>query len=653
MSLPSVETLSDSPVASSDFSATESRRIVLYETVIELKRAAAGLSLWCSDPDTLARQFDFSGMEVCPIPGGIPSAPIEGIRLLWLEDAPDDLESHILGICPEHILSVLDDDPLAGELARWGYLPKRNKPWHYELANPATVLRTLIASGQRDRLAALLPRAIGRSTSSAECVELAFLSEQVGNQDLRFSAIERAVSLDRNNTDALVMMAAASLGKGLHALSLLSLDELSRKKALPEGARELYAKLSESLGENSIIKGSRAANGLLKDPLAATPRRILVVTNLFPPQELGGYGRQLWEFAQGLSARGHSVSVLAGDQPSLAKAAGVNGLDLESKVQRTLKLAGTWGPEGAKFIEDKAEIGRRIEHNKSLVKKAISSTRAEVVLLGNIDFLGVSIVDCMLEQGVPVLHALGLSYPGYTTDDQPMHPNYCLASGSYWLATQVSNSGYFPARSEVIYPGARTDSFFKLIRPDRSRLRLCYAGLVMQYKGVHTLVDAAIVLADKGVDFTLEIAGDSLTPDFVAKLKEQVREAGISDLVKFTGFLDREGLDALFARSNVLVFPSICNEVFGISQVEALASGLVVVTTGTGGAREIVRNNVDGLLFEPQNRDALADALMRLATDPALFERLQASTQSRALEFSTGRSVAKLEAAFEQMVAMA
>ena len=175
----------------------------------------------------------------------------------------------------------------------------------------------------------------------------------------------------------------------------------------------------------------------------------------------------------------------------------------------------------------------------------------------------------------------------------------------------------------------------------------------MPYKGVQTLVAAAVELAAKGVNFTLEIAGDSLTPDFVAMLIALVKEAGISDRVTFTGFLDREGLNALFARSNVLVFPSICNEVFGISQIEALASGLVVVTTATGGAREIVRHNVDGLHFEEKSPTSLVEALTRLAREPDLFARLQEAAQPRALEFSTSRSVMRIESCIEQMLATA
>jgi len=113
--------------------------------------------------------------------------------------------------------------------------------------------------------------------------------------------------------------------------------------------------------------------------------------------------------------------------------------------------------------------------------------------------------------------------------------------------------------------------------------------------------------------------------------------------VTFPGFLDRAGLSALFARSNVLVFPSIFNEPFGISQVEALAAGLVVVSSGTGGAREIIRDGVDGLLFPAGNAAELAARLLRLARDPALAAQLQKQSQARAAQFSVDAAVATIE----------
>ena len=94
----------------------------------------------------------------------------------------------------------------------------------------------------------------------------------------------------------------------------------------------------------------------------------------------------------------------------------------------------------------------------------------------------------------------------------------------------------------------------------------------------------------------------------------------------------------------MLVFPSRFEEPFGISQVEALAAGLVVVSSGTGGAKEIVRDGIDGLLFRAGDEADLAAKLIRLAREPDLMARLQRQGQSRATAFSVDAAVAKIEA---------
>jgi len=230
-----------------------------------------------------------------------------------------------------------------------------------------------------------------------------------------------------------------------------------------------------------------------------------------------------------------------------------------------------------------------------------------------------------------------------------MSPRYWMGACSHWISSVLKKSGY-SARTEVVYPGARVDRFFRFQLPERRRLRICFAGLVMPYKGVHILVEALARLHQLGIDFTAEIAGDTTNPQFISNLQDFIQRSGMTDRVKFTGFLDRLQLPALFARSNVLVFPSIFEEPFGISHVEALAAGLVVVSSGTGGAREIIRDGVDGLLYSAENVQSLAEKLHALATNPELFAKLQSGSQRRASTFAVEHSVLKIEQCMEELI---
>ena len=96
-------------------------------------------------------------------------------------------------------------------------------------------------------------------------------------------------------------------------------------------------------------------------------------------------------------------------------------------------------------------------------------------------------------------------------------------------------------------------------------------------------------------------------------------------------------------RANTLVFPSVFEEPFGISQVEAMAAGLVVVTSGTGGASEIVEDGENGLRFRSQDAFHLAERLAWLAEHPEEAAALSQAAQERAEAFNVKHSVQRLE----------
>ena len=380
-------------------------------------------------------------------------------------------------------------------------------------------------------------------------------------------------------------------------------------------------------------------------------RKILLVTNLFPPQEFGGYGRMMWEFARGLIARGHDVRILTGDLAAIAKTPTAEEGAMEERVSRTLELLGGWH-HGRPVLAPRGAAAVRSQHNLGCLRSALQRWSPDLVLAGNLDFLGQSLIQAALDAEIPVLHAVANAGPGYGPAVQPCSAGYWVAPCSDWNASVLRQAGYLPARMETLYPGARLDRFYRIGLPANESLRLCYASLVMPHKGVQTLVEALSELHRRGIPFTAEIAGEAPDPDFLARLRTLAAAAGLERTVRFVGFLDRLQIAALYARSNVLVFPSQFPEPFGIAQVEALAAGLVVVTSGTGGAKEIIRAGLDGLHFEPANAADLADKLALLSRDPGLMAQLQQAGQERAAEFSVETASVRIEERMEALIAL-
>jgi len=175
----------------------------------------------------------------------------------------------------------------------------------------------------------------------------------------------------------------------------------------------------------------------------------------------------------------------------------------------------------------------------------------------------------------------------------------------------------------------------------------------MRYKGADVLVDALYLLHNAEIDFTAAIAGGSLEPMYVQELQSFCQQKGMSDKVEFTGLLTREELKELYQKSNVLVFPSRFQEPFGISQIEAMMSGLLLITSGTGGAGEAIEHGISGLLFPSEDCFALAETLNFLTNNPDEWQRMAIAGQERALTYFTmERTVEQLENLLREMIAL-
>ncbi len=634
-----------------DFATCVRERFAPYQAIQEAHRTSLGVTVWCEQPAALASLADLPRLKFAALSEMPRVTPTGTVDFVWFEGGVAELPACLLDRSVGRLLlPKAPSAELAAALGQWGYQVAADCPAHYRLVNPVALLSQAAAAGRVEFVAEHLGVGIEAARTADDCLICAELADAQAMPELNFRALERAVGLDRNHAGALIGLAAATLDAGDTASTLLYLEELRRIGPLPAEARELYEELHAKLAEHVDLRNYYECAGLRPVPAAPTPRKILLVTNLFPPEELGGYGRKMWEFAHYLTARGHTVRVLASSIPALAKPPTEEERALEPAVSRSLRLKGTWVKGLPEAITDPREIQECNRHNRACIEQAIHELAPDVVFAGNLDFLGVAVIETAFAHHLPVLQSLGNPAPGYGQGELPAGGTYWLGSCSQWNARKVQSLGYRAGRVDVIYPGARVDRFFKLNLPDRARLRICFVGLVMSFKGVHTLVEALAHLAGRQVDFTCEIAGECTKPELLDLLRGVAATHGFSDKLVFTGFLDRTGLGTLLARSNVLVFPSIVEEGFGISQVEAMASGLVVVSSGTGGAREIITDGVDGLLFPAGDGAALANQLLRLQEHPELFAALQTAGQNRALAFSIPRSGEKIESLISEML---
>jgi glycosyltransferase involved in cell wall biosynthesis len=164
-------------------------------------------------------------------------------------------------------------------------------------------------------------------------------------------------------------------------------------------------------------------------------------------------------------------------------------------------------------------------------------------------------------------------------------------------------------------------------------------------KGYRHLVDAAALIEHVSPDVHWILVGDG---ELRGELESRARRHGLGAQVHFTGW--RNDVADVLALADVFVLPSE-SEGFGRVLVEAMAMGRPVVATAVGGVPEIVSGGDTGLLVEPANPIALADAIRSVLDDPSRATRLGAAGRARATStFSLGAHVDAIERVYDAVL---
>lgn len=173
-----------------------------------------------------------------------------------------------------------------------------------------------------------------------------------------------------------------------------------------------------------------------------------------------------------------------------------------------------------------------------------------------------------------------------------------------------------------------------------------FVGRISPEKAAHTLIDAFAQVSKRHPRVRLRMVGPQVSApfEFIAQMGEPELAAALApcyegdyladlrrraalcgeDRVDLAGPAPHDELPALYAHADILVNPSL-SEPFGMTVVEAMASGTPVVATRVGGMKEILAEQEAGILVEPNDAAALADAITRLIEDPDLRRAMGAA----------------------------
>lgn len=383
--------------------------------------------------------------------------------------------------------------------------------------------------------------------------------------------------------------------------------------------------------------------------------RILVVSNLYPPHYVGGYELRCRDITEAMLARGHEVQVLTSNHA-------LNGVEDEARdftVERTLRLHGFFGHPwlGIRKLEA-LEL-----HNNATLLSAIERFKPDLVHVWNLGGISKSLVLTLQRLSIPTVfdvsdHWIAQSLKGDVWLDWWNRPQSGTgAKFARSLATSLGKrarfhhtaptnplrhmrfpriyfcsrrlrqiaveAGYNVAHGEVIHCPVNTDRYRGEVKPASHPVKkLLYAGRLSEDKGILTALQAMRALKGRS-DAELHVYGKG-EPAYEAMLKGYATTHALP--VSFHSATPAQ-MPEVYRRHDTLLFTSEWEEPFALTPLEAMASGLPVIGTMTGGSAELLCHSENALTYPAGDAQALASQILALQIDSADRERMARAGQ--------------------------
>lgn len=249
-----------------------------------------------------------------------------------------------------------------------------------------------------------------------------------------------------------------------------------------------------------------------------------------------------------------------------------------------------------------------------------------------------------------LLHAHGSEFAQFYEECSPLarrivrtvlaRADLVMALSETWRTTLAQISPR--ARIEVLTNAVPLPPLEERRRIAAHQPTLLFFGEIAPHKGVFELARAFAAVSDAFPQLKLVYAGTGRSIQEVGRLPG---ELGLEGRIECTGWLESQRKRAVLAGASIFVLPSYV-EGMPMALLEAMSWGLPVIATPVGGVPEVISHEVNGLLVAPGDVAALAAAITRLMSDPALCERLgSAARETIATRFS-------LNTAFERLLAI-
>ena len=381
--------------------------------------------------------------------------------------------------------------------------------------------------------------------------------------------------------------------------------------------------------------------------------KILVISNLYPPHEIGGYEIICRDVVEHLAAQGHQLRVLTSDHH-------IDGRPqtLQPTVSRQLKVHGFYGHPWLPIHRLLALEA----HNHRTLQQALDTFQPDLVYVWNLGGISKSLLHRLAQSDLPVAfylsdHWIARSIAGdvwldwwnapgsiprralramlsatgvrqrldhHTPTHSPQQLRFkSIAFCSAFLRNLTAAKGWPVSHAAVIHCAIDTAAFS--VKTDHSRCaKLLWVGRLSADKDPLTAISAVAAAHRAGLtQLTLDLFGSG-EPAYVAAVDASIATLGLAEHVRRRHALAGE-MRQLYSQYDALLFTSNWGEPFAITPLEAMASGLPVITSLDGGQAELARHGENCLVAAAADPALYAARIAELAADPQLRAKLAAN----------------------------
>lgn len=425
--------------------------------------------------------------------------------------------------------------------------------------------------------------------------------------------------------------------------------------------------------------------------------KILVLTNLFPPHHAGTFDFRCESITEALKQRGHEVRVLTSNY-------GLHTEQRDAEIERRLLLNGHFGQP---LKTGWREVSKLEAWNHDILRETVADFQPDLIHVWSLEGLSKSLIFTLRNFRLPTVYDVADDWlcaglredpwlRWWNRENAPFFNGFwrrCLESTgqrdkldavtptrmmkgydrvaavfgppeaqdnvqpnsigafpfdrlyfcSQALKTKTEQAGFRVGHAEVFYPGIRTDLFFGEVKPMKASVKkLLIVARLRKESGVMTALEALRLARNYTVQISLNIYGRGES-DYMAQLRSFVVQHQLP--VEFLTVSNQtRDLAAVYRQHDAFLHTSEWDEPFAATPLEAMACGLPVVGTRSGGARELLRHGENALTYTPGDCLELASRMHELQMQPALRCQMAETAQMEVItKFNESAVVDQIE----------